>query len=69
MYQGAQDDSQPPHDLISPASIFMVTRSGSPGTALESPKVARRVEGFAPLGPLQGPPTMLWPFKGVSGGC
>lgn len=52
-----------PHDLISPASLFMVTRSGSLRTALESPKVARKVEGFAPRGPYSDLPQCSGPLK------
>lgn len=55
--------TQPPLDLISPASIFMVTRSGSPRTALEFSKVARKVEGFAPLGPYRDLPRCSGPLK------
>lgn len=52
-----------PHDLISPASLFMVTRSGSPRTALESLKVARKVESFAPWGPYSDLPQCSGPLK------
>lgn len=53
----------PPRDPVSPASIFTVTRSGSPRTVLESSRVLWQVEGLTLMGPCRDLQQCSGPLK------